>query len=159
MTQLILDQKALGVTTFQSMNKLSTQAQLEDLISRYDDEHCFIREAHIISPTYIQKDTKATIAPESRFGLRVFICSPDEELPGLEFVFFEVEQFRVESCQPFRLWGNLSGSSITMGFLRDERPSVVAGICLFKEMGVDCWGAVLKYGYENLFDEGGFAAS
>jgi hypothetical protein len=161
MTLSILAPRAFVAITFQlmnNMNKLSRQSQLNELISHYDDEHCFIREAHVIYPTYLRQNPKSTIAPESRCGLRVHICNPDEKHPGLELVFLEVEQFHVESGQPFKLWGRVSEGMITMGFSCDKRPSVVAETCKFQELGLESWGAALRYSHDNIFDEGGFAA-
>jgi hypothetical protein len=97
-----------------------------------------------------------TVAPESSFGLRIWISSPEVKFPGIEFTFFGVREFALRSRQPFKLWGRISGGIISMGFSADECPSVVAEDCRFQEMCEDSWGSDLKWGRENIFDESGF---
>ncbi len=139
------------------MNKLYKQSQLDELLSIYNDEHCFIREAHVIYPTYLRRNPISTIAAESRFGLRIHICNPDEKHPGLELVFLDVDRFHTESGNPFKLWGKISDNMVMIGFSSDERPSIVARLCKFRELGLESWGPTLRYSYDNIFNEDGFA--
>lgn len=145
---------------------LETQEQLDSLATRFgNDDDYFIREAHILSPSYVTSDGKFTVAPDSIGAVRLLISTQEEDRPGLEMLFHGVKEFRVDFRMPFALCGTVVRShindslEITVCFAESGHSRVVAGSCFFQELGVDSWGYKLRYGHENLFDEGGIAIS
>lgn len=58
----------------------------------FDWAHSFIREISIVSPSYILPDA-SMVAPDYLPSVRVFISSQSTDIPGLELLFVEVDEF------------------------------------------------------------------
>ena len=76
---------------------ISSQAELDAVLSRFPWHDSFIREAHMLSPSYILTPERRLVAPDSLWGFRLLVCSADIHHPGLEFIFEEVDQIALSA--------------------------------------------------------------
>lgn len=138
------------------MKLLQTQDQLNELIDSFSDEHCFVRECHLISPSYIKGESLATVAADSLPGVRILISCPSRESSGLELVLYDLEYFRMDFGLPFVMQGRVVPDKVQLSFSRSEDSLIVGKLCYYKVLGIDSLGAELKFGYESIYDDGGF---
>jgi hypothetical protein len=75
------------------MHKVQSQAELDELLSRFDWSHGFVREAVIVSRSYIRPDDGHVweVAAESTPCMKLLFTFPDPDNPGQEVLFEDVE--------------------------------------------------------------------
>jgi hypothetical protein len=129
---------------------IRSQVQLDQLLERFDWSHGFVREAYLVSPTYVDGGCLGTVAPESSAALLLLFTFPDRQAPGLELVFEGVVQtslaFRVD-LDPVGVVDPDSGS---VEIRLSEDTSIRAAALKYILLGEECWGDQLRYGKADL---------
>jgi hypothetical protein len=71
---------------------LSSRSAIDEFLRRVDWAHAFIREAYLLSPSYIRTEDMGTVAPDALPTIVILITIPDECTPGVEIVFEKVKE-------------------------------------------------------------------
>jgi hypothetical protein len=142
----------MGTQTIQS------QDQLEQLLKMFDWTDAFVREVHIVSPSYVNKvDSLGIMAADSSPTMRLLVTFPDEASPGLELTFEEVETVELVFRMDLNPIGNVErdGRVSLCLCLYDERklaglapPVIRAKTLRYTLLDQECWGPQPRYGRE-----------
>ena len=142
------------------MNKflaIETQQELNRLLSGINWEDSFIREGHLVFPTYVTSDGNNIVASGSALAARILVCTPKSRYEGIELLFEELEDFYLPSKVELKPVGRYSVGGVEFRFFGAEgtaiRSSKKIRYCLVEQ---GCRGWDTRYAYENIFDEGGF---
>lgn len=131
------------------MRQIETQGDLNELLASFSWEDAFIREAHVLSPSYVRDRITAVsvVAPDSAPGLRVLVCAPDRRTPALELLFDGVE----DVVLPFRVdlepRGVVLRGRVEFSFSPTAR-AIIAQSVRCEAVGIEAWEERLRYGKE-----------
>jgi hypothetical protein len=138
---------------------ISSQQQLDQLIARFDWSHAFVREAYLVSPSFViaqGERRRWTVRADALPSMKFLITSDSERHPALELFFIEVEDMGV--------WfggGELAPSAtcsergIVWQFHKDLERLIRAAYLRYAFLDEAAWGNKLRYGWENFFDDAG----
>jgi hypothetical protein len=136
---------------------LNDQSELDMVLTSFPWHDAFVKEAHVLSPSYVAKSGAHVVAPNSLWTFRLLVCSSERTKPAIEFSFEETDQIILSSLVELQPHGivNSDGVEIFMS-TSDLRPIRAKRVWYrYLEAGT-VWGWQSHYGTENLFDEGGF---
>ncbi|GAA6140090.1 hypothetical protein NBRC116583_38370 [Arenicella sp. 4NH20-0111] len=119
-----------------------------------DWPHSFIREISVVSPSYILPDSRM-VAPDCLPSVRVFISSQSEIVAGLELLFVEVDEFAAWFTGDLSPNVNMFNEVVKWKFNESANASVTSKFLYFRFLGSDSWGKNLRYGWEDVFSDGG----
>ena len=127
----------------------------KNVLDVVDWSQSFIREISLVSPSYVLPDGHATVAPDCLPSARVFISSLSEDVPGIELLFIEVEDFFV--------WfgGDLNPNveefynSVKWEFNDSITTPITCKSLYYRFLDSGSWGKNLRYGWEDVYDTGG----
>lgn len=88
---------------------VSNQSELDAEISAFPWHDSFVREAHVLCPSYTVPGHRSVVAPDSKWLLRLVICSQDEQFPGIEFIFDGVDGLSLECRVDLDPRGTIAG--------------------------------------------------
>ena len=118
-----------------------------------DWSHSFIREVSIVSPSYILPDV-SMVAPDYLPSVRVFISSQSTDIPGLELLFVETEEFSVWFAGDLKPEIDISDTGVKWKF-GDSANTLISKSLYCRFLGDEAWGKDLRYGWEDVFDKAG----
>ena len=138
---------------------IESQSALDEILGDTDWDHTFIREAHLVSPSYIDVATGATYAPDMLPHFYVLICSCPSSPVALEFQFWNVEYVNIPCQQDVLPSGKVHHNYIEFWFLPPWKawstPDLIARQLRISVLGREAHGWHLRYGKTNPFDEYG----
>ena len=155
------DLKEKEVTICQSVSNdeviIRNQVDLDAELSRFIWHDSFIREAHLLSPSYVVTGKRTVVAPDSLWGFRLLVCSADAEYPGIEFVFEEVEQIALSAMVDVEPYGVFGTDGIDLFLTEGDQTPIRAKRLRIRHLKADVWGVSARYSDDSLFDESGFS--
>ena len=123
----------------------------DNIFNNYDWSHAFIREAYLVSPSYITENNH--IAPDYKPTIKIIFNLPSAKYKILEFIFFNVEKFSVDFTQEIEPKIVTHNNKISL--YSDNFEIIKCSKYKFQILDESYLGYNLKYGWENIFDEGG----
>lgn len=135
-----------------------SQAQLEELIKNFDWAHAFVREVYVLTPSYVEPESLGVVAPDSKASMKLTIFFQDEEFPGLELIFEEVQEIKVSFQVGLNPVGMLErGVGVKMNLNGSQYEAIEAKKLSYSYLDKSSWGWKTKYGMYNLFDKSGIS--
>lgn len=133
------------------MKKISSQEDLEELLSLEIWQDAFIREMYMLSPSY---STNGNIIAYGAVPiLLIFIQSPNS---SMELIFHEVEACSFFFRSDLIPGGRFYASYISFSFSEESEEDINAKYLFYKILDENSHGKILKYGIKDYFDESGF---
>ncbi len=134
--------------------RLDKYEEANNVLADIDWPHSFIREAHIVSPSYILPDSLGTVAPDYLPSARVFISSASRKIPGLELLFVETEEFSAWFNGELEPDISIFEDRVKWKFYKFHA-SIVSKRLYYRFLEVNSWGRNLHYGWEDVYSEKG----
>lgn len=137
---------------------IENQEDLDKFLEIIDWHDSFIREIYCVSPSYIVEDPDlGTVAADALPGVKLLICTPYPETPGVEFFFEEVDAINVPFSFDLEPVGKIDSWGVKL-YLdgKGGHYSISAQKLTCKILDKSCWGWDVNYGLESYFDESGF---
>jgi len=135
--------------------EIHSDVELQEFLDSFDWHDAFIRESHLLSPSYVRPEDMGTVAPDALPVVRVLVTGPHPDCPSVELLFLEViEQgaiLNVDLCPS----GHMVESGIVWHFNRAFPTKLESKRFFYRFPGHECLGPGLVYGWEELFDKGG----
>lgn len=128
---------------------IETQEDLNNLLASTDWEGAFVREAYVLSPSYLTKIDENTVAPDAEPDLWLLVILPENKnAKGIEFNFRRMSMLNLDYRSPLSLWGKVSSynHSVEFGFQK-QIVCISAEECFFKFLSIEeSTGASHRYG-------------
>ncbi len=137
------------------MKKIYSQEDLDAFISSLDWTDAFIRECYLLSPTYISPEDSGMIAANAAPMIKMLICTQDPKFAGVELILCDVDDLSLSFSCDLEPFGDYQDDFVSISF-----SGVVTDITRCKEfyykiLDQNCWGHKIRYGSDEIFDEGG----
>jgi len=116
---------------------------------------CCRPTADVLCPSYTVPGRRSVVAPDSKWLLRLVICSQDEQFPGIEFVFEGVDGLSLESRVDLDPRGTIEDGEVVMFMTRVDVTPIRAERLRIERLGVEAWGPNTRYCEVNQFDDRG----
>lgn len=139
------------------MHTIHLQSQLDTLLQKFDWTDAFVREAFVLSPSYVTEDEGGIVAYHIPATVRILVSFPDKAHPGLELYLHEVDSLFLDfqlDLEPTGVVNEIDGS-IRMHLYGNEQAYFQARSLRYRVLDESSWGWKVRYGIYNLFDEGG----
>jgi len=135
---------------------VNNQIELDAELADFPWHDSFVREAHVLSPSYVIPSSRGVAAPDSKWLLRLVICSQEEQHPGLEFVFEGVDEITLSSRVDLSPHGTVRDGEVVMFMTTFDTTPIRAERLRLERLGIEAWGLKTRYCEVNQFDDGGF---
>lgn len=133
-----------------------SQSDLDKIISDFPWHDSFVREAHVLSPSYVKRDGSGVVAFNSPWLFRVLVSSLDSNNPGIEFIFKDTDRVVLTSFVDLSPCGKVSENKIEMTFTDSDSTPILARGLEVNILDSSSWGYKTQYCVFDMFDEGGF---
>jgi hypothetical protein len=144
------------------LKAITSQAELDQLLTSIDWEDAFIREVYTVYPTYLTEDHKWIVAPGADPDVKVLVFTPFAVHAGVEFLFEDVESLDdIHHRSDLTPNGKISYINYSVKFnfvnrsIPDLPPNISAARLFYGFVENDALGWKIRYGNENPFNEGG----
>lgn len=133
---------------------LTDQNKSQSIINDIDWEHSFVKDVHLISPTYLEGD--GVVAPDAAMFLRVCICIPENPSKWIEFTFEEVSMMNVSMKYDILPVINIKRNEVEFHLSCNECVSVKCKALKFRCLDTITNGGLESfYSYETIFESTG----
>lgn len=106
------------------MIPITTQTELDNLLSSINWGDAFIKEIHLHSPSYITSDPNRGIyAWDCSPTVGILVCTLETKCQGIEFILTEVENLNLTSCADLSPKGRFFRTYVALSF--GERDQVM----------------------------------
>lgn len=135
--------------------ELKNQEELDSFFSSIDWHHAFVREMHLVSPSYYLPDEKLTVAPDSKPDVFMLICTGDPKFRHVEIILMGVEQLNVPCDSELKPTGVMEKRKIKLLFSPVHRIETISCRVIVRPLGDEVSGWDLRYGISNPFNVSG----
>jgi hypothetical protein len=135
---------------------VSNQSELDAELLAFPWHDSFVREAHVLCPSYTVPGRRSVVAPDSKWLLRLVICSQDEQFPGIEFIFEGVDGLSLESRVDLCPRGTIASDGVVMFMTAIDVTPIQAERLRIQRLSVETWGPSTRYCEVNQFDDQGY---
>ena len=137
------------------MIKINSQEDLDILLNIVDWNDAFIREWYMLSPSYIEPESRGTVAADFLPIMYVLICTSELNCPCLELIFVEVDQIYFANGCDLNPIARFHKDKILFSFYEIENTDIQFTSLYYRILDKDSWGSKQRYGIRNVFDESG----
>jgi hypothetical protein len=135
---------------------ITSQIEADELISRIDWEDAFVREAYLVSPSYIDPTDGGTVAADSLPSCKILIHFPGDNHGALEFLMIGVEAIGIWFDGPLKPAIAVGSDGVEFALSTSAATKIKAKELRYLLQGKETWGHDVHYGKEGMFDLGGF---
>ena len=135
---------------------VSNQSELDAELSAFPWHDSFVREAHVLCPSYTVPGRRSVVAPDSKWLFRLVICSQDEQFPGIEFIFEGVDGLSLECRVDLDPRGTIADGEVVMFMTAVDATPIRAERLRIEHLGVEVWGPTVRYREVKQFDDRGY---
>jgi len=132
-----------------------SQKDMDAAFAGVDWHHAFVRELHLVSPSYYAKGKGSTVAPDFLPDVSVLISTGDSSCRHVEVVLREVEVLSIPCNVDIQPTGVVKGSQARIRFAQHSDNVTIAKSAALNMLGDEGGGYALRYGISSQFDETG----
>jgi hypothetical protein len=134
---------------------IKKQEDLDSILASVDWHHAFVRELHLVSPSYYLPEKRHTVAPDGKPDAFILICTGDPLCRHVELVFHEVERLSVLCNIDLNPFGVIQKDRVELVLSPIEKAGTVARSIDIRRLGDEGSGWDLRYGISNPFSKSG----
>jgi len=136
---------------------LDSHGKLQDVLSRFTWHDSFVREVHLVSPSYVTENGRGTVSAECLPCVRVLVTGIDRDCPGIELLFQHVSEFGAALDCDLEPSAELKERQVHWRFNAALPHTIVSERLVCQFLDESSWGPSMRYGWEELFDGEGNA--
>lgn len=137
------------------MKKITSQNDLDEMLSIPYWEDSIIKEMIVVSPSYIT-ETRGTVAPNSAPALKILIFTPEYSCPCLELLFVELVDMYCFFRGDLNPIGKFEKNGIFLYLNGEAFIPIQAEELYYTIHTPDYWGWKNHYSNQTIFDKAGF---
>jgi hypothetical protein len=134
------------------MIKLTTQDEIDDLLSSIDWSGAFLREVYLGSPTRVVPPSRGVFAHAAQAGIRLLIVTPEYSCPALLLAFARVWGVSLSVRYDLHPSARLRDNKIEFMLNPQVSEPIVADFMYYKKLGEEVWGDQILLGRVPMFD-------
>ena len=135
---------------------LNRQVEADELLCRIDWEDAFIREAYLVSPSYIDPTDGGTVAADSLPSCKLLIHCQGNDHGALEFLIIDIEDLSMWFGGALKPAIAVDSDGIEFTLNTSTGTKIRAKEMRYLFHGKETWGNDPQYGKEGFYDSGGF---
>ena len=134
--------------------RIEVDEQISDFLNSLEWSETFIREVHLISPSYVNT-TGATVAPNCLPCLRILLSTTGRASRLIEMLFVEVAEFGAWLEGELKPKMSIESGRVVCRFHQQFDSQIVSREVRFREVLEITERYLPLYGWEDVFDKGG----
>jgi hypothetical protein len=135
---------------------MNQQENLNSILANIDWHHAFIRELHLVSPSYYDAEKEFTVAPDCKPDAFVLIFTGDLSCSHIELVFHEVEKLNIPCDMDICPTCIVKKDCVMVKFIPACINGTVARSLTITRLGDEGAGWNLRYGQVGPFNKSGY---
>jgi len=134
---------------------IENQAQAGELLRNFRWEDGFVRELHLVSPSYVTREPRSVVAWGAYPTARALITTQGAAPPAVELLFVGIQDLELWFRGDLDPAVSLEEGCVEWRFHKDSPSAVRCSSLRYAWPDPSCLGYALRYGREHVFDRGG----